>query len=150
MFELKVASKNDEAAIVNLGNSIFGPNYMEQLFRMNLNLEKSSIIFFDKKVVGYILLLFQNNSNYICSFGVEEKWRRHRIGTVLLRATIKLVKTDIFLHVKIDSAAIKLYKKNGFRIERVEPFYYGRTSAYRMVLKYNQERKPLNARTKKQ
>ena len=148
MFRLRAVQKSDEAEIVDLGNSIFGPHYMEQLFRMKIDLPKSSAIFFKTKLIGYVLLISQKDVNleyffeefgatksYICSLGVHEKWRRQRVGSLLLKATAKVVKNDIALHVNVNNQAVNLYKRNGYKIVREVPFYYGRDSAYIMVLK---------------
>jgi ribosomal-protein-alanine N-acetyltransferase len=94
----------------------------------------------DDEVVGYILTLIKRSHPKIYSLGVSEAFRGQNIASKLFVATINELKALGFekleLEVRTDNiAAIELYKKLGFEIQRTsEGFYLDGCDAYIMLL----------------
>ncbi len=97
----------------------------------------------DDEVVGYILTLIKRKEPKIYSLGVSETFRGQNIASKLFVRTINELQelgfNNLELEVRTDnSAAIKLYKKLGFKTQRTsEGFYLDGCDAYIMELELN-------------
>lgn len=90
----------------------------------------------DGRVVGYVIyrlercgVLSRGFQGHIVSIAVHPKWRRRRIGEMLMREAIKrcaqLGCKRVVLEVRVSNVpAIKLYEKLGFRREKLIKRYY--------------------------
>ena len=71
-----------------------------------------------------------DRTSYLCTFGIDPKFRQHHLGTDLLRITCHILRDhfqtkEITLHMqRINKPALQLYKKFGFSIVRSYPGYY--------------------------
>ncbi|MCS7121224.1 MAG: ribosomal protein S18-alanine N-acetyltransferase [Archaeoglobaceae archaeon] len=98
------------------------------------------------KIVGYIATMdVDKNTGKIISFAVKKEFRGKGIGSTLLKRAIERLRTKgkkkILLEVRVSNLqAQRLYKKFGFRIEKVLPSYYSDgESAYLMSLEINEQ-----------
>jgi ribosomal-protein-alanine N-acetyltransferase len=96
----------------------------------------------DGEVIGYITAhpdWDDPDSGYIASLAVLPSYRRLGVGTALIAAvTAIFAERDtrrMALHVRVENtAAIRLYESNGFRVAATVPHYYGQgEAAYFMV-----------------
>ena len=125
---------NDE--INNLGKQV-NKNY-EKLFPLekiiNSPYEKIFVYQEENKIIGFIHLNELAEEAEIINIVVAENNRKKGIGNQLLVYVIDKVKTKkVTLEVEIDNnPAIKLYKKNGFKILSIRKSYYNGKDAYLM------------------
>lgn len=94
------------------------------------------------RVIGYVIAVIEYKYGmklgHIISIAVHPLYRRIGVGTELMRAVEERLRKQgikkIYLEVRVSNRpAINLYKKLGYRIERVIPRYYGDEDAYLMV-----------------
>lgn len=83
----------------------------------------------DKKIVAYILVLIKRKKAKIYSIGVSNQFRGQKISSKLLAtALVKLKKLSfkrVVLEVRVDNNnAIELYKKFGFKIQKLSKSFY--------------------------
>jgi ribosomal-protein-alanine N-acetyltransferase len=82
-----------------------------------------------ERLVGYVAGLLQEREGYIASIAVEPDLRRAGLGSRLMRAVVDKLRdegvTSVALHVRAENeAAIAMYTRLGFDVERVESRYY--------------------------
>jgi ribosomal protein S18 acetylase RimI-like enzyme len=82
----------------------------------------------DKIVIGYILWSITKNNYHILSFAVQEKYRRCKIGSLLIQEMIQSRHNDIstislYVHIE-NTTAINFYEKLEFTITNVLKDYY--------------------------
>lgn len=82
----------------------------------------------DGIIVGYIIGEYQGRNFHICSIGVMEDYRKHGVGSFILRKLHKRLRgvcDTITLNVHVENhAALRFYIKNGFYIVRRQVDYY--------------------------
>lgn len=99
---------------------------------------------FKEHTVGYIVGQITEKNVHILSFGVDEQFRRMKIGSQLLNFVENKVKgicEEISLYVHLDNkTAIQFYEKYGFKIdEHLIDYYEGNLEnvttqdAYKMI-----------------
>ena len=79
--------------------------------------------------IGYISVKNMIDHIDIISIAVEEKYRKKRIGTILLNRVFVLAKelniSSIYLEVRVSNkSAINFYEKNGFNLITTRKNYY--------------------------
>jgi len=89
------------------------------------------------KIVGFLIAIQTSVDELrILMLAVDEKFRRRGIGSMLLRNLLSKYAgiRRVYLEVRYDNdAAIKFYRKHGFRIkERIDDFYTDGSPAYLM------------------
>ncbi|MBC8166249.1 MAG: GNAT family N-acetyltransferase [Bryobacteraceae bacterium] len=93
------------------------------------------------RLAGYCVGAIARSRGEIDSIAVFEKYRRLKVGTILLRALIRILRRagaeSVSLMVRpANSAAIALYRKLGFVRRSTVADYYGKgSSGWRMTLK---------------
>lgn len=80
----------------------------------------------DNKIIGYVLWLKRQKYYRLYSLGVSKEFRSSGVAQSLLNYSFEHFKTPAFsLEVKTTNKnAIKLYEKNGFKIQKLLPEYY--------------------------
>jgi len=82
------------------------------------------------EIAGYILGVLENDGScHIVSIAVKEKWRRRRIGSLLLNTLLEECRKHgawrAILEVAVDNKpAVNLYLKHGFIVKKIIPRYY--------------------------
>ncbi|MHA1490143.1 MAG: GNAT family N-acetyltransferase [Promethearchaeota archaeon] len=119
----------------------FTRNLIKKLIKENeifLKLEKRGIV---KELIGYVIVVKKDKETAnIINFLINPKYQNKGYGSFLLQETIKKVKNHeeikkIILNVKINSIAIKLYKKFKFQIiQKLINYYPLGENAYLMEL----------------
>ncbi|MBU1667655.1 GNAT family N-acetyltransferase [bacterium] len=120
---------SDVSALITLENELFSAD--------NFPLSRSSFYYHVKKnplfiyreagqIVGYLLWLKRKNRYRLYSLGVSKKCRGLGIAQALLTYSFERLKASSYtLEVKtINSSAIRLYKKNGFKEQKLLVNYY--------------------------
>lgn len=104
-------------------------------YNLNRNLEYPIRAFLNNKYVGELFVklgtltennVFDEESIYVHSFGIDEKYRHKGIGRKMLRFVKDYYKTkNIYLGVeKSNTIARNFYKKEGFEIVEDCGYYY--------------------------
>ena len=93
----------------------------------------------DGNVIGFIIYSVIYERVEIIDIYVDKKYRRDRVGSILLSEVIKKAKEkkcdNITLEVSMENkVAIKFYEKFGFKIEAKRKGYYKEIDAYLMRL----------------
>ena len=129
------ASKEDFEEVVEIENSCFIDPYPRSFleYEFEQNPLNKIIVCKDKdKVVGFIDFMITFNSATISQIAVKNEYRKQGIATKLLNEMEKCFPTDIedvveniTLEVReSNSAAINLYKKNGYEEVVIKKHYY--------------------------
>ncbi len=144
--KIKDVSLKDLDLIFKLEQEIFKENaftktLIKQLIKQNeifLKLEKRGIV---KELIGYVIVVKKcKDTANIINFLINIKYQNKGYGSFLLQETIEKVKNHeeikkIILNVKINSIAIKLYKKFNFQIvQKLVNYYHLGENAYLMEL----------------
>lgn len=144
--KIKDVSLKDLDLIFKLEQEIFKENaftktLIKQLIKENeifLKLEKRGIV---KELIGYVIVVKKcKDTANIINFLINIKYQNKGYGSFLLQETIEKVKNHeeikkIILNVKINSIAIKLYKKFNFQIvQKLVNYYHLGENAYLMEL----------------
>lgn len=95
-----------------------------------------------KKIIGFIIIREEEASIHILNLAVHPNYRNKKVGTDIINFIIDLYKNKFnkfYLEVRINnSVAISLYKKFGFKIEKLLKNYYGENKdGYLMLLEIN-------------
>ena len=95
-------------------------------FYYHIKRNKLFIYMQDNKIIGYILWLKRKKYYRLYSLGVSKEYRISGVGQSLLSYSFEHLKTQAFsLEVKTTNQnAIKLYEKNGFKIQKLLTNYY--------------------------
>lgn len=131
-----IATKND-IKYMNIINKICLPeNYKIEDWEKIVEYGNSLIYKVENNIVGYILV---NQSGYIVSFAVLPKHRCKKIGTNLIKFSIKNILqllSCIRLSVRTSNKqAISLYEKCGFKIDKIIKNGYGDENEIQMIYK---------------
>ena len=129
------ASKEDFEEVVEIENTCFIDPYPRSFleYEFEQNPLNKIIVCKDKdKVVGFIDFMITFNSATISQIAVKNEYRKQGIATELLNEMEKCFPTDIedvvenvTLEVReSNSAAINLYKKNGYEEVVIKKHYY--------------------------
>ncbi len=101
-------------------------------------------IFYNRKVVGFLLINTVFDEAHILKFGILPEFRGKGLGTKLLSYTVEESKQKgqkyMWLEVrKSNEIALKLYSSQGFKLQGVRKEYYADNNedAYIMVLEIN-------------
>lgn len=72
---------------------------------------------YDNKIVGYVQISYDKDSNRFGPFGIDKKFRNHQLGTILLHEMLHYMKESGKLLVYFKSTnepGARFYKRNGF------------------------------------
>ena len=94
----------------------------------------------NNKIIGFITYSIIYERAEVIDIIIDEKERKKGYGNKLLSKVIEIAKesncTNITMEVNVNNeSAIKLYKKNGFKIVSNRKNYYNDNDAYLMELK---------------
>jgi len=139
---LRSYEAHDFPALFRLDHACFSPgiSYSKTALRYFLALPSADCVVaeVERRVVGFTLSEEHPPLAHIITLDVEEKHRRQRIGSALLREMEKKFVfrgvRSVLLETAIDNeAAIAFWKMHGYREEAVLKRYYsGRLDAYEM------------------
>lgn len=95
----------------------------------------------NNKIIGFITYSIIYERAEVIDIIIDEKERKKGYGNKLLSKVIEIAKenncTNITMEVNVNNEiAIKLYKKNGFKIVLNRKNYYNDNDAYLMELKF--------------
>jgi ribosomal-protein-alanine N-acetyltransferase len=151
MFSLRQFNPKELREVVDINLKTLPENYSPDFFLyLYRNFPKTFLVAeVDGKIVGYVMCRIEPNSaslasirrGHVVSIAVLPEHRRKGIGSALMRKAMRGMleygASDCYLEVRVsNSRAINMYKKLGFRIERVaERYYMGGEDAYIMVKK---------------
>lgn len=128
--QLRRCNPEDLKEVDKVEKASFSKPFTYQMFSLFLkNYPEGFIVAEDKgKIVGYIIYSVSDDKGMIVSIGVLPDYRRRGTGQMLLEYVLNLLRRkvrSIELQVSLsNSAAIRLYQKNGFIIVDVIPRYY--------------------------
>lgn len=106
------------------------------------HIKKENILIFlcEKSVAGYIMMLTYKKSIRIYSLAVKNDFKGLKIGTKLCEELVKIAKIDkktLSLEVRISNiTAINLYKKLGFKANKILKNYYFDEDGIKMSLSF--------------
>lgn len=139
----------DLKKITNISRASFLENYPDQFFLgLYHHAPKSFLVaVVDGHVIGYIMCRIERRwvgynqvmRGHIISFAIIPEYKRCGIGTRLLEASVKAMKSygvvEIDLEMRVASEeALLFYKKHGFKIKKtMKKYYKDGTDAYYMV-----------------
>lgn len=141
---IKIYDENDSDMIFDLERQIFFNNSYE-LSQIEDMLSKPKFYKIlslkdDNTIIRAYVIVFNNSESLeILKVGVELKYRKLGLGTILIDE-VKKLGMDIFLEVRENNyAAINFYKLNGFKEIGKRKNYYTDTkeAAILMVFKFN-------------
>ncbi len=95
----------------------------------------------DKKILGFAVLYWNEESFHIGSLIVKEEFRKKGIGKMLIEYAVKEALKQgfnkIYADVSVSSETLEFYMSNGFRIEDTIKHYYGISKhAFRLSLTF--------------
>jgi ribosomal-protein-alanine N-acetyltransferase len=95
-------------------------------------------------IIGYCVATENERSAHLISIGVLREYRRHGVGTALVRRLLSSLGSrleELRLEVKEGNVeAIKLYDEIGFKqVERIPNYYEDRATAVKMALTLHQD-----------
>lgn len=135
--------KDDIEMLCRLEREIFGiDGYPRYFFRQSAELFGDSFLVCrdDKeKIIGYLLGAIKQGDAWLLSMCVDDPLRKKGVGSALLKAFLDLLqqKSVQSAFVTVDPknhAAINLYLKHGFKIQKMEQDYHGK-GYHRYLLK---------------
>ncbi len=93
----------------------------------------------DKKIAGFAVVYWDEESFHIGSLIVKEEYRMRGVGKSLIERivneAVKLGFRKIYADVSVSSSALDFYFSNGFEIEETIKHYYGISKhAFRLSL----------------
>jgi ribosomal protein S18 acetylase RimI-like enzyme len=96
----------------------------------------------NKEIIGIIIcsLIPSENRIHIKYFLIDKKYRKKGLGTYMLKSITRMNYNTISLHVDTKNLiALKMYKKNNFRIIKLKEKYYSNPirDSYYMILRKN-------------
>jgi ribosomal-protein-alanine N-acetyltransferase len=143
IIQIRKCKRSDLYAILSIEQDAFGRDaYAEDVILDWL--QKRGDCFFvaqrDQQVIGYLVGAIENRQSFVISLAVDLQSRQSGVASALLndlkQRFIKMRVTTLALHVRTtNNAAVNLYAKLGFEIEKtVFNYYRDDAPAYRMVL----------------
>ncbi len=115
--------------LLKLENELFAKDdFPLSIHSFYYHIKKNSLFIYlqDNKIAGYILWLKRRKHYRLYSLGVSENFRSSGVAQSLLLYSFKhLTIPSYTLEVKTTNhSAIKLYEKNGFKIQKLLTDYY--------------------------
>lgn len=127
-----------------LETKIFNDPWSRESFAYEIRNNPFSFLFVvekDKEIIGYAVYWYLNHEAHIANLAIDQKFRRKKIGELLLSYLLNEMKSQnvrvVHLEVRRSNiAAQNLYLKKGFKITGVRKNYYvkGREDAVLMNL----------------
>lgn len=131
---LDVMKEQDLYEVIKIEKEAFNNPWHIKFFRDELRYNSFALYLtakVDKKIIGYTGCWFKNFANevHIVNLAVRKSHRNQGIGTYLINELIemadKLDTSSLTLEVRVsNSKAIKLYKRLGFKEEKLISNYY--------------------------
>eukprot|EP00668_Euglena_longa_P038265 GGOE01049261.1.p1 GENE.GGOE01049261.1~~GGOE01049261.1.p1 ORF type:complete len:213 (-),score=33.63 GGOE01049261.1:235-873(-) len=144
IFVYRQLTRDDLQDLAQLQKQLFPVDYNEAFYEKLLSPDiKTVLAFHEEAMVGVITGRVKVNkgwfttrrSGYIITLGVEDQFRRHRLGsTLLMKLQAEFERQQcqyIYLHCKTDNdPALTFYKKHKYSITRRLQSYYYIAEAY--------------------
>ena len=116
-------------ALLTLENELFTQDdFPMSIGSFYYHIKKNTLFIYmqDDKIIGYVLWLKRQKYYRLYSIGVSKSFRSSGVAQNLLTYSFEHLKTMAFsLEVKTTNEnAIKLYEKNGFKIQKLLNDYY--------------------------
>jgi len=116
-------------ALLILENQLFTKDdFPMSISSFYYHIKRNSLFIYmqDNKIIGYVLWLKRQKYYRLYSLGVVQEFRTSGVAQSLLNHSFEHLKTPAFtLEVKTTNTnAIKLYEKNGFKIQKRLIGYY--------------------------
>jgi len=110
--------------LVTLENELFSKDdFPMSIGSFYYHIKRNTLFIYmqDKKIIGYVLWLKREKYYRLYSLGVLKEFRVSGVAQSLLHYSFEHLKTPAFsLEVKTTNQnAIKLYEKNGFKIQKL-------------------------------
>lgn len=130
--KIRPMTNRDISEVISIENVSYSAPWTRREFYGELNfnrLAKYFVIEKEGKIVGYIGSWFFKDFVHITNIAVHPDYRKHGIGTKLMKHIIELASRKgakkIVLEVRVSNKiAQNLYKKLGFKVEKVKREYY--------------------------
>lgn len=139
---LRPYEPHDFASLHRLDQSCFpaGISYSKTTLRYFLTIPSADCIIAEDgpRIAGFILTEENPPLAHIITLDIEEKHRRHGVGSALLAESernlaLRGVRTILIESAIENEAAVAFWKRHGYRIEAVlKRYYLGRLDAYEM------------------
>ena len=140
---LRAYAPSDFDTLYEIDQSCYEPAiaYSRRELRNYLRFPSSECIVTEtrRKTVGFILTAHQDDWGYIITIDVLARYRRHRVGSLLLAQAERSLATggvrEIALETAIDNdTAIAFWQRHGYRTRGIKKRYYpGGRDAYSMA-----------------
>lgn len=130
MIYLKEVTQENLSLAKALEKELFNQQYLVLFFNTNQPIQGFALAAFNQKeCVAVGAIMFAQEHGELLMIGVNPSYQRQKIGQLLLEELINYTKQQniqrIFLEVRASNqAAIALYKKVGFIINRIRKDYY--------------------------
>lgn len=136
------ADPSDLNAILELENEAFKDPWTYENFIASLEndfIHLYKLIVADK-IIGYVLFMLVFERMEIFKIAIKQEFRRQAYASELLNFIFDNFSfKDCNLEVRASNlAAIKLYQKLGFKVNRIRPKYYNDEDAYEMIRSNNE------------
>eukprot|EP00667_Euglena_gracilis_P019747 EG_transcript_21231 len=144
IFVYRQLTRDDLQDLAQLQKQLFPVDYNEAFYEKLLSTDvKTVLAFHNETMVGVVTGRVKANkgwfttrrSGYIITLGVEDRFRRHKLGSKLLsKLQVEFERQQceyIYLHCKTDNEpALTFYKKHKYNITRRLQNYYYIAEAY--------------------
>lgn len=145
---IRLFKDSDLKRVLEIERNSFPEPWSENIFKLISG--KRSIDFlvaqYETEIIGYIIssIVIRLNrkfervkTGYIMNLAVDEKYRNHGIGSMLLQSILKKFSgkvSKIFLEVRRSNlAAVRFYSKFNFKVAKMMKSYYKNEDAYQMI-----------------
>jgi ribosomal-protein-alanine N-acetyltransferase len=140
--KLRAYEPHDFTALYRLDQSCFpaGISYSKTALRYFLTIRSADCVVAveDGKIAGFIVSEENPPLAHIITLDVEERYRRQRVGTVLLEKiesnlAARGVRSILLETAITNEAAVAFWQRHGYRIEAtLKRYYLGKLDAYEM------------------
>jgi ribosomal protein S18 acetylase RimI-like enzyme len=109
-------------------STILSPEKIEE--RINENIFKIFVVTIDKKIVGTVSILHQDDRYYIRSMAVEPDYQNKGVGLFILENIFDIAKNENIKKISLESfkplkKAVRFYEKHGFKKTGIIKDLYG-------------------------
>ena len=127
--KIEIMQKKHVPAVAEIAANSLAEAWSEDAFEKEI-VSPSAIVFValsDEKVIGFGGVQTVLDEAYITNIAVEKEFRRQGVGEALLKAIINSCADHSFVTLEVrvsNSAAIKLYEKQGFVSQGIRKKFY--------------------------
>jgi [ribosomal protein S18]-alanine N-acetyltransferase len=141
MVEVRVARREDLAAIMAIESEAFPSPWAEVLYDEELNREEGLFLAAEdgEGIAGYLLAWVILDEGHLLKLGVGRRRRRQGIGSALLAAAVRAMKgrgvAKVWLEVRAGNAdGMAFYEAHGYRRLGIRRGYYQDTGEDAVVM----------------